>query len=65
VRLEVTASPRFWDTPGGTADFLTSGTVRVLRFADKDVLILTTIRSREQYNTTMCLDDRYCAASGP
>jgi anaerobic selenocysteine-containing dehydrogenase len=64
-RLRVGASNREWDTPDGKAHF------NVHRGTDEDngrddgPLTLTTIRSHDQYNTTIYgLDDRYRGVFG-
>jgi molybdopterin-dependent oxidoreductase alpha subunit len=64
-RLRVAASERAWDTPDGRAHFL------LARGLDEDAplaagdLMLTTIRSHDQYNTTIYgLNDRYRGVSG-
>ncbi|HUN42548.1 MAG TPA: FdhF/YdeP family oxidoreductase [Acetobacteraceae bacterium] len=60
--------PRFrvWDTPGGRANFVVAGgIVEDLRGGDANALLLTTIRSHDQYNTTIySLDDRYRGVFG-
>jgi len=64
-RLRVGASAREWDTPDGKAHFLVfPGTGEDDR-KDDGVLTLTTIRSHDQYNTTIYgFDDRYRGISG-
>jgi molybdopterin-dependent oxidoreductase alpha subunit len=64
-RLPVPASKGVWDTPDGLAHFL------VARDLDEDAsqpdgaLTLTTLRSHDQYNTTIYgLDDRYRGITG-
>ncbi|MEH7872146.1 FdhF/YdeP family oxidoreductase [Rhizobium laguerreae] len=65
-RLDVAASFRRWNTPDGKANFLTSPQLfEDSPSADEDVLMLTTIRSHGQYNTTIYgLDDRYRGVFG-
>ncbi|WP_426122847.1 FdhF/YdeP family oxidoreductase [Pararhizobium sp. PWRC1-1] len=65
-RLEVSASHRVWNTASGKAQFLTaSGLDEDPALADKDLLVLTTLRSHGQYNTTVYnLDDRYRGVFG-
>jgi molybdopterin-dependent oxidoreductase alpha subunit len=60
-RLPVGASDRIWNTASGKASFYTFlGTEEDRVFADRTVLRLTTLRSHDQYNTTIYgLDDRY------
>ncbi|HEX7815198.1 FdhF/YdeP family oxidoreductase [Dyella sp.] len=64
-RLPVAASQRKWNTPDGKAQFL------VARGLDEDPLTevphlkLTTVRSHDQYNTTIySLNDRYRGING-
>jgi molybdopterin-dependent oxidoreductase alpha subunit len=64
-RLRVAASERAWDTPDKRAQFL------IARGLDEDAplgdddLMLTTIRSHDQYNTTIYgLNDRYRGVTG-
>jgi len=64
-RLRVGASDREWDTPDGKAHFI------VFPGTDEDdgksdgVLTLTTIRSHDQYNTTIYgMNDRYRGVTG-
>lgn len=62
-RLTVGASDRQWNTPSGKAQF----SVHPLSGAagGESVLILTTIRSHDQYNTTIYgLNDRYRGITG-
>ena len=62
-RLTVAASNRVWNTPDGKAHFL----VHPLEGATGAVneLLLTTIRSHDQYNTTIYgLNDRYRSVTG-
>ncbi|MBY3215906.1 FdhF/YdeP family oxidoreductase [Rhizobium laguerreae] len=65
-RLDVAASFRRWNTPDGKANFLTAPQkFEDSPSADEDVLMLTTIRSHGQYNTTIYgLDDRYRGVFG-
>jgi molybdopterin-dependent oxidoreductase alpha subunit len=60
-RLTVAASARKWNTPDGKAHFL----VHPPRLEATDQLLLTTIRSHDQYNTTIYgYDDRYRGITG-
>jgi molybdopterin-dependent oxidoreductase alpha subunit len=65
-RLDVAASRREWRTPSGKATFLvTPGVDEDPRWLEADVLTLTTLRSHDQYNTTIYgLDDRYRGVFG-
>jgi molybdopterin-dependent oxidoreductase alpha subunit len=65
-RLYVAASERQWLTPTGKANFLVyPGLDEDPRVADRDSLTLTTIRSHDQYNTTIYgLNDRYRGITG-
>jgi molybdopterin-dependent oxidoreductase alpha subunit len=65
-RLDVPASRREWRTPSGKAVFLvTPGLDEDPRLGEPDVLTLTTLRSHDQYNTTIYgLDDRYRGVFG-
>ncbi len=65
-RLTVPASSREWHTQNGKANFLVAcGLEEDQRFDDPDVLILTTLRSHGQYNTTVYnLNDRYRGVTG-
>jgi molybdopterin-dependent oxidoreductase alpha subunit len=60
-RLRVAASEREWLTPSGKANFLVyPGLDEDPRVSDREALTLTTIRSHDQYNTTIYgLNDRY------
>src|ERR1700694_1446072 len=60
-RLSVAASEREWLTPTKKANFLVCpGVDEDPRVADREALTLTTIRSHDQYNTTIYgLNDRY------
>ncbi len=65
-RLHVAASQREWRTGTGKANFLVvSGTSEDPPVPGDDVLTLTTIRSHDQYNTTIySLNDRYRGVKG-
>jgi anaerobic selenocysteine-containing dehydrogenase len=65
-RLPLPPTERRWVTPSGRAEFLVSPGVRVdPRLDDPSVLTLTTLRSHDQYNTTIYgLDDRYRGVFG-
>jgi len=65
-RLDVPASRREWRTPSGKAQFLvTPGLAEDPRLDEPGVLTLMTIRSHDQYNTTIYgLDDRYRGVFG-
>ena len=65
-RLTVAATDRQWRTPSGKAHFLVApGLDEDPRLADPDTLVLTTLRSHDQYNTTIySLDDRYRGVFG-
>ena len=65
-RLYVAASERQWLTPTGKANFLVyPGLDEDPRVADRESLTLTTIRSHDQYNTTIYgLNDRYRGITG-
>ena len=65
-RLDVPASRREWRTPAGKALFITaSGLNEDPRLTEPDVITLTTVRSHDQYNTTIYgLDDRYRGVFG-
>ncbi|QWW71841.1 FdhF/YdeP family oxidoreductase [Rhizobium sp. WYJ-E13] len=60
-RLDVPASYRVWRTASGKANFLVApGLDEDPRLKDPTTLVLTTLRSHDQYNTTVYgLDDRY------
>lgn len=64
--LRNAASEREWLTPSKKANFLVyPGLSEDPAVADDDVLTLTTIRSHDQYNTTMYgLNDRYRGITG-
>ncbi len=65
-RLDVAASFRRWNTTSGKANLLVAPGLREdPALAGKHALILTTIRSHDQYNTTVYgLDDRYRGVFG-
>jgi molybdopterin-dependent oxidoreductase alpha subunit len=65
-RLPLPATERIWHTPSGKAEFLVfEGLNEDPIVADSAVLRLTTIRSHDQYNTTIYgLDDRYRGVFG-
>ena len=65
-RLDVPASYRVWKTESGKAAFmLPPGLDGDHLLANRDALMLTTIRSHDQYNTTVYgLDDRYRGVFG-
>lgn len=65
-RLPLPPTERIWNTPSGKAEFLCfSGLNEDPVLADPTVLKLTTIRSHDQYNTTIYgLDDRYRGVFG-
>jgi anaerobic selenocysteine-containing dehydrogenase len=65
-RLYVAASEREWLTPTGKANFFVyPGLDEDPRVAERDALTLTTIRSHDQYNTTIYgLNDRYRGITG-
>jgi molybdopterin-dependent oxidoreductase alpha subunit len=65
-RLEVAASFRRWNTASGKANFLLApGLDEDPLIQNPDALVLTTIRSHDQYNTTVYgLDDRYRGVFG-
>jgi len=65
-RLYNSASERVWKTPTGKANFVPfNGLEEDEHFADPRVLRLTTMRSHDQYNTTIYgLDDRYRSLFG-
>ncbi|EJT05385.1 FdhF/YdeP family oxidoreductase [Rhizobium sp. CCGE 510] len=65
-RLTVAAADRQWHTPSGKAQFLIApGLEEDPRLVDADTLVLTTLRSHDQYNTTIySLDDRYRGVFG-
>jgi molybdopterin-dependent oxidoreductase alpha subunit len=65
-RLHVAASEREWLTPTKRANFVVyAGVDEDPRAADPDALTLTTIRSHDQYNTTIYgMNDRYRGITG-
>jgi molybdopterin-dependent oxidoreductase alpha subunit len=65
-RLTVGASERVWNTATGKAQFLVAGgLLRNSQAQDPKVLNLMTIRSHDQYNTTIYgMDDRYRGVFG-
>lgn len=64
-RLRVGASNREWDTPDGKAHFLVHPTIDEDDGRDDTPLTLTTVRSHDQYNTTIYgLNDRYRGVTG-
>jgi molybdopterin-dependent oxidoreductase alpha subunit len=60
-RLPLAPTERKWLTPSGKAEFCVfPGTTEDPQLSDPAVLTLTTLRSHDQYNTTIYgLDDRY------
>ncbi|MEJ2817223.1 FdhF/YdeP family oxidoreductase [Caulobacter sp. CCG-8] len=65
-RLPVPPSDRVWKTPSGKAQFLAHRhDGQDARRGDADVLLLTTLRSHDQYNTTIYgQNDRYRGVFG-
>jgi molybdopterin-dependent oxidoreductase alpha subunit len=65
-RLYIAASEREWLTPTKKANFLVhSGLDEDPRVANREALTLTTIRSHDQYNTTIYgMNDRYRGITG-
>jgi anaerobic selenocysteine-containing dehydrogenase len=65
-RLPLPPTMRVWDTASGKAEFIVfQGVAEDIEIAAPDVLKLTTIRSHDQYNTTIYgLDDRYRGVFG-
>ena len=64
-RLRVAASERDWATPEQRAHFLLAAGLEEDETGDGAGLMLTTIRSHDQYNTTIYgLNDRYRGVSG-
>jgi molybdopterin-dependent oxidoreductase alpha subunit len=65
-RLPLPPTERRWVTPSGRAEFLVfPGVYEDPRLDDPAVLTLTTLRSHDQYNTTIYgLDDRYRGVFG-
>jgi len=64
-RLPLPPTERIWKTPSGKARFLPFKGLREDPAAASDTLTLTTLRSHDQYNTTIYgLDDRYRGVFG-
>jgi molybdopterin-dependent oxidoreductase alpha subunit len=65
-RLSVPASKREWHTKSGKAEFIVAaGLEEDARCEEPGALILATVRSHDQYNTTIyTLDDRYRGITG-
>ena len=65
-RLPLAPTERKWLTASGKAEFLVhDGLNEDPRVASEDVLVLTTLRSHDQYNTTIYgFDDRYRGVFG-
>ncbi|RDS79795.1 CbbBc protein [Dyella psychrodurans] len=65
-RLPLPPTERIWNTPSGKAEFLRfTGLQEDPVFTDPTILKLTTLRSHDQYNTTIYgLDDRYRGVFG-
>ncbi|RAX41042.1 FdhF/YdeP family oxidoreductase [Rhizobium tropici] len=65
-RLPIGPAERVWKTPSGKAEFkLFSGLNEDISLSDGTILKLATIRSHDQYNTTIYgLDDRYRGVFG-
>jgi molybdopterin-dependent oxidoreductase alpha subunit len=65
-RLPLPPTQRIWNTPSGKAEFLRfTGLEEDPTHADPTILKLATIRSHDQYNTTIYgLDDRYRGVFG-
>ncbi|MFK0161639.1 FdhF/YdeP family oxidoreductase [Rhizobium sp. NPDC090279] len=65
-RLPLGPTERIWKTPSGKAEFkLFSGLNEDVSLSDGTILKLATIRSHDQYNTTIYgLDDRYRGVFG-
>jgi molybdopterin-dependent oxidoreductase alpha subunit len=64
-RLDLPAARREWHTPSGKARFLVADTLNEDAPAPEGVLVLTTMRSHDQYNTTVYgLNDRYRGITG-
>ncbi|WP_332608988.1 FdhF/YdeP family oxidoreductase [Achromobacter sp. ESBL13] len=64
-RLSLPPTERIWKTPTGKAQFLPFKGLREDPAAPSDTLTLTTLRSHDQYNTTIYgLDDRYRGVFG-
>lgn len=65
-RMDTPASRREWHTPNGKANFVVGRLAAVDRLHQpSDALILATLRSHDQYNTTIYgMDDRYRGIAG-
>ena len=65
-RLPLGPTERIWHTPSGKAEFIpVIGLKEDAAYSGPDVLKLTTLRSHDQYNTTVYgLDDRYRGVFG-
>jgi molybdopterin-dependent oxidoreductase alpha subunit len=64
-RLPLHATERVWKTASGRAEFLLPAAPAAAALAGTNTLLLTTIRSHDQYNTTIYgLDDRYRGVFG-
>jgi anaerobic selenocysteine-containing dehydrogenase len=64
-RLPLPATERIWRTESGKAQFIPFGTLAGHGAGNRDTLTLTTIRSHDQYNTTIYdLGDRYRGVFG-
>jgi molybdopterin-dependent oxidoreductase alpha subunit len=66
-RLPLPHTERVWKTASGKAQFIAASEEAVAdpRRGDQNVLVLTTVRSHDQYNTTVYgLNDRYRGVSG-
>ena len=65
-RLSLPPTERVWTTASGKAEFIPfKGLTEDSEVVDPDILTLTTIRSHDQYNTTIYgLDDRYRGVFG-
>ncbi|NLS00593.1 FdhF/YdeP family oxidoreductase [Rhizobium sp. P38BS-XIX] len=65
-RLPLGPTERVWKTPSGKAEFKPfSGLNEDISLSDRSILKLATIRSHDQYNTTIYgLDDRYRGVFG-
>ncbi len=64
-RLPLPATERVWSTPSGKAEFLVYEGLNENSEAANGVFRLTTLRSHDQYNTTVYgLDDRYRGVFG-
>jgi len=64
-QLANSAQQRIWKTPTGKANFMVAAPVAVDGADAAGVLLLTTLRAHDQYNTTIYgLDDRYRGVIG-